>query len=571
MNENIVQIIAGLIYDDFENYLFKFQQVTIEAQQRFENQNWVGIQQDSKTRLNLYKSAMAIMKERILFFFPDHKESRDYWKDIKKAYIRKIQYHPAGEIAETFYNSVYCGLYDHHHISEDTMFVFRSYRAENAYQGPKIYRQYEITSSLADTLTQVLKDLSFRIPFENLERDVQNLSQAFHTQIPDYAPPHEGVYLEFIHSIFYRNKAAYIVGRVQTPQGIIPFIFPLLNENGKIWVDTLITNANTVSILFSFTRSYFLVDTKVPSEIIRFLKTLIPLKLESELYNSIGYSKHGKTEFYRDFTRSLANSEDEFIVAPGTKGMVMTVFTLLSYNVVFKVIRDRFDPPKNISHEEVKEKYRLVSRHDRVGRMADTHEFSNFIFDKDRFSEELIEELIEKAPSKIKIEGDKILINHLYTERRMTPLNLYLESSSESDAEIVIKDYGEAIKQIAAANIFPGDMLLKNFGVTRHQRVIFYDYDEICFLTDVNFRTIPEARYEEDEMSSEPWYSVGPDDVFPEEFMRFLIGRREIRKIFQEQHSEIFTAKFWRGLQNRLTQGEIMDVFPYGANTRFPL
>src|SRR6185503_2509662 len=110
----------------------------------------------------------------------------------------------------------------------------------------------------------------------------------------------------------------------------------------------------------------------------------------------------------------------------------------------------------------------------------------------------------------------------LYTERRMTPLNLYLREVDSRHAQDAIVDYGEAIKDLARTNIFPGDMLLKNFGVTRHRRVIFYDYDELCLLTTCHFRDLPAARDDLEETGAEPWYYVGPHDIFPEEFLTFL-------------------------------------------------
>ncbi|VVN74694.1 Isocitrate dehydrogenase kinase/phosphatase [Pseudomonas fluorescens] len=145
----------------------------------------------------------------------------------------------------------------------------------------------------------------------------------------------------------------------------------------------------------------------------------------------------------------------------------------------------------------------------------------------------------------------------------MTPLNLYLEHANPAQVREALEDYGLAIKQLAAANIFPGDMLLKNFGVTRHGRVVFYDYDEICFLTEANFRHIPLPRTPEDEMASEPWYSIGPLDVFPEEFPPFLFADAGQRKLFDQLHGELYNADYWKSLQEAIRAGKVIDVFPY--------
>jgi len=249
--------------------------------------------------------------------------------------------------------------------------------------------------------------------------------------------------------------------------------------------------------------------------------------------------------------------------------MVMTVFTLPSYPYVFKVIKDRFRPPKDMTRDQVKQKYLLVKQHDRVGRMADSLEYSQAAFPLERFSEELLQELNRECGSGIELDGGQIVIRHLYIERRMTPLNLYLQSATEQQLWEVVGGYGRAIKQLAAANIFPGDMLFKNFGVTRQGRVVFYDYDEICYLTECRFRTIPSAPYPEWEMSGEVWYSIEPQDVFPEEFEHFLLNDTRVRKAFLEQHADLLDPEYWRRKQQNILAGHLEDVFPYPESRRF--
>ncbi|MGL5728302.1 MAG: bifunctional isocitrate dehydrogenase kinase/phosphatase, partial [Plesiomonas sp.] len=305
------------------------------------------------------------------------------------------------------------------------------------------------------------------------------------------------------------------------------------------------------------------------SAVVRWLQTVLPAKTQAELYTAIGCQKHGKTEFYREYLRHLDCSDDPFIIAPGIKGMVMLVFTLPSYDTVFKVIKDRFAPQKEMTRETVKSKYRLVKEHDRVGRMADTQEYENFVLPRQRVCAELLDELRREAPSMLEENGDELIIRHLYMERRMIPLNIYLEQADETELHQVLDEYGSAIKQLAAANIFPGDMLFKNFGVTRHGRVVFYDYDEINYMTEMNFRDIPAPRNFEDEMASEPWYSVGPLDIFPEEFRTFLCINPQVKRIFEALHGDLFEARYWRDLQKKIELGYIEDVFPYHRKRRF--
>ncbi|MGI9283976.1 MAG: bifunctional isocitrate dehydrogenase kinase/phosphatase, partial [Pseudomonadales bacterium] len=343
----------------------------------------------------------------------------------------------------------------------------------------------------------------------------------------------------------------------------------LHSENGGLFIDTVLFERSDISIVFSFTRTYFMLYTDQPSQYVAFLKTVMPNKEVFELYAAIGFPKHAKTEFVRRSVARIAEGDDEFIIAPGIKGMVMLVFTLPSYEYVFKVIKDRFTPPKEMTREQVKSKYRLVKLHERAGRMADTQEFDNLVFDRERFSDELMEELHKEISSQLEVKANVLCLKHCYVERRMHPLNLYVQKRSGAEIRNVMDEYGNSIKQLAAANIFPGDMLLKNFGVTRHGRVVFYDYDEICLLTECNFRKIPEPRTEEQEMADTPWYSVAPNDVFPEEFRLFFSGNNQAREIFEELHSDLYNYRYWQNLQNNIEAGCVEDVYPYRRNKRF--
>jgi isocitrate dehydrogenase kinase/phosphatase len=376
--------------------------------------------------------------------------------------------------------------------------------------------------------------------------------------------------IQLLSSLFFRNKGAYVIGKIINGDAEYPFAIPILrNEDGSVYIDTVLLSTSELEVLFGFSRAYFLVDMEVPSGYVSFLNSLLPRKPAAELYTLLGLQKHGKTLFYRDFLHHLRHSSDQFVVAPGIRGLVMLVFTLPSYPYVFKVIKDEISPPKEISRQQVKDKYLLVKRHDRVGRMADTLEYTDVALPIERFAADLIEELRALAPTVIEEDGDTLLIHHLYVERRMTPLNMYLDQASPAALERAVDDYGLAIKQLAAANIFPGDMLFKNFGVTRHGRVVFYDYDEIVYMTECDFRHIPEPRTPEEEMSAEPWYPIGPGDVFPEEFGTFLLSNQNVRASFNKHHADLLGPEFWNQAKSRILAGHVEDVFPYPEAQRF--
>ncbi|MEO1447940.1 MAG: bifunctional isocitrate dehydrogenase kinase/phosphatase, partial [Bacteroidota bacterium] len=501
--------IAAILLEGFDAYVDAFQAITQRAKAQFEAQDWHGIQADHRKRLRLYKQQVPKIARKIVRQLREEQHNQTFWAKTKAIYAESVHQHSAYEIAETFYNSVCRKVYRDIGANPDIMFVVDEHRLRPLRETYPIFRTYNWDRPSREIMKQILQDYAFEVPYEDIERDADYLIARLEEDILFLHTPDPQTRIEILNAHFFRNKGAYIVGRLCIEEQVVPFIIPLLQNAYGVYTDTLITDQNTASIIFSFTRSYFLVDLDVPSAWVYFLKTLMPLKPYSDLYNAIGFNKHGKTELYREFVRHLQHSNDQFVVAPGVRGMVMRVFTLPSYNIVFKLIKDTFDPPKTTNKAHVKSCYKLVSLHDRVGRMADTHEFEYFSFPRDRFAPELLEELLKVAPSIVHVNEDTVVIDHLYTERKMTPLNIFLEHATAQEAEEVVEEYGNTIKQLAAANIFPGDMLLKNFGVTRHRRVVFYDYDEIGFLTDYRFRRLPEPEEGEELYAEGPWFAVG--------------------------------------------------------------
>lgn len=557
--------IAQAILDGFDDYREHFRQITNGGRRRFEQAQWQEIQQASAERINLYEEKVSETIEALQQrFIGGDLQDIERWPLIKFAYIGLIDSRFDDELAETWYNSIFCGLFNHDQISDGCMFIHTTRPALRLNERAPQVRSYHPRGDLERAMAEIFDDYKFEVPYENRERDEKHLLTQLRQNLPDWVCKDPELCIELFSSRLYRNKGAYLVGRIFTRDEQWPLVLPFLHREGQgISVDALITDESEVSIIFSFTRSYFMVRVGYPAEFIGFLRKILPGKHIAELYTSIGFYKHGKSEFYRALISHLANSDDRFIMAPGVRGMVMSVFTLPGFNTVFKIIKDRFSPSKNVDRATVVEKYRLVKSVDRVGRMADTQEFSDFRFPLSKFDPECLAELLEVAPSTVQVQGDMVLVRHCWTERRMTPLNIYLEQANEAQVRDALDDYGLAIKQLAAANIFPGDMLLKNFGVTRHGRVVFYDYDEISYLTEVNFRRIPPPRYPEDEMSSEPWYSVGPNDVFPEEFPTFLFADIKHRKLFNQLHGDLYKAEYWQGLQEQIREGKVIDVFPY--------
>ncbi|WP_445496094.1 bifunctional isocitrate dehydrogenase kinase/phosphatase [Photorhabdus sp. SF281] len=569
MGIDSAHLIAQTILQGFDAQYGRFLEVTSGAQQRFEQADWRAVQQAMKKRINLYDHHVGLVVEQLKCIHGAFGYDEEYIAEVKVVYTSLLPDYPRFEIAESFFNSVYCRLFEHRNLTPDKLFIFTSQPARRFRDIPRpLSRDFFPNGNLASMLRTIFNDLPLRLHWEDLERDIRYITDYLQRTFP------VGELLQatfqIANELFYRNKAAWLVGKIRIENQVYPFLLPIHhNESGGIFIDTCLTDQADASIVFGFARSYFMVYAPLPAALVEWLREILPAKSTSELYMAIGCQKHGKTEYYREYLAFITFSKEQFMIAPGVKGMVMLVFTSPSLDRVFKVIKDKFAPQKEVTQDRVQECYRLVKEHDRVGRMADTQEFENFVIDKVRISSELMAELQKEIPEKLEDLGDKILIKHLYMERRMTPLNIYMEQVDEQKLKDTIEEYGNAIKQLAAADIFPGDMLFKNFGVTRHGRVVFYDYDEICYMTEVNFRDIPPPRYPEDEFASEPWYSVAPNDVFPEEFRHFLCTDSRIRRYFEEMHSNLFKADYWRALQERIKSGHVEDVFAYRRKQRF--
>ncbi|MBN7824144.1 bifunctional isocitrate dehydrogenase kinase/phosphatase [Bowmanella dokdonensis] len=557
---------AYQILKGFEQSFRWYSRITGAAQQRFEQARWADAQAASRERIAIYDQSLAAVVSDIYQSLHPHLQDKTFWLDLKHQYLKQLADHPQFELAETFYNSVIGRLFKHRRIDDDIMFVLpsRCYLAGQVRQS--LVNQFDASGTINQTLLAIMGRYRFKLEFEDMPRDLgyveRYLRDTFSTR--ELARIRS---VEILQPVFFRNKAAYLIGRMWADDRQIPFILPILhNRQGQLFIDTLLTAKRDLSVLFGFARSYFMVDTQHPAEVVAFLQELLPNKKHFELYISLGYYKHGKTVFYRNFLQHLQQSQDLFEAAPGIRGLVMAVFHLPSYGVVFKVIKDEFAESKKITRQHVKDCYRLVKMHDRVGRMADTHEYVNFRLPRHRISQALLDELLDVARSSIELTDTEIIITHLYIERKMTPLNIFLEQETdEQKIHHAIDDLGLCIKQIAAANIFPGDMLHKNFGITRHGRVIFYDYDEICYMAERNFRELPRS----DDPYALDTLSVAPDDVFPEQFEHFIVGKRHLKALLKQLHPELMDPRWWRQVQQEVARGKLKDVLPYPESQRF--
>lgn len=569
--QRLAERLGRLIHDGFVGYHERFLEITQRATQRFVDRQWLQHQGDVAERLEIHKRRVWEVVNAAGLLLPDDPvEARKTWITARRLYVSLVGARDDLELAETFYNSVTRRTFE---------IVGLDVELEFLWLGPTIlptdessrseYQAFAVTDSLSNTLRCVFEHSPLASHFADIETDLVNVTERIQAHLNEVWDGRIDL-IEILNPIFYRNKGAYIVGRLRWLNRVAPVILPVLANDAGLYIDAVLLTERAASRMFGYTRSYFHVLCRRPAAVVGFLKSLLPVKPAAELYTSIGYNQHGKTNLFRALYRHMEHSNTRFERARGARGMVMAVFTLPSFDVVFKVIKDRFPPTKRTTPAEVRSRYKLVFQHERVGRLVDAQEFRNLTFKRDRFSEELLTELLRDCTRMVTVIEDEVLLHHVYTERRLYPLDLYLREMSPERAREAAMDYGNAIKDLAAADIFPGDLFPKNFGVTRHGSVAFYDYDELSLLSDVNFRHMPTSQMYDDEMLDQPWFPVDPDDVFPEEFRTYLRSPRIVAEVFDEFHPEITTVEFWQTIKDANSRGVLHDFIPYPVELRIP-
>jgi len=556
------------IRNGFADYNDRFRTVTRRAKQRFEARDFASAQMDNVERMDLYDICVRATTARLERLLRERVRDRSLWIEIRRAFADLIAPLLDQELNKTFYNTLTRRFFGTSGVDAQIEFVALDIEPTDRITHPVERHSYAVWGQLPRVCQRMLEDYAFDVPYAHQSLCALRIAETLTQRLMEWggtdaanANPIRAI--ELLDTVFYRERRAYLVGRVFGADRIAPLVIALINEARGLRVDAVMTERAHVAQVFGYTRSYFQADLPTVGDAVVFLRTLLPYKPIDELYTVLGRAKQGKTERYRHFFRHLAARRDEqFVHADGERGMVMAVFTLPSYPLVFKLIRDKFAFPKESVRAEVMQKYTLVFRHDRCGRLVDAQEFRFLRFPKDQFAPEMLGELLTSCSETVKIDGEDLVIAHCYVERRIRPLNLYVREAEREAAVRAVVDYGQAIRDLASSNIFPGDLLFKNFGVTGTGRAIFYDYDELCLVSECRFRELPE-----DDDRGESFY-VGPFDVFPEQFPRFLGMDAAQRAALLEAHGDIFSVRWWRELQERLAQGLVVDVPPYPEQVR---
>jgi isocitrate dehydrogenase kinase/phosphatase len=419
--------IAKAMMDGFNRHYQLFRRESAQAKQRFEQQDWHGQQRAQRERIEFYDLRVKECSARLETEFQAENQPMEIWQQVKLHYIGLLVDHFQPELAETFFNSVTTKILDRSYFQNEFIFVRPAVSTEyiendepNAQPTYKAW--YPAEQDLHEVIVNMVVHFNLQCPFEDLTRDAADILRNVQTRLEN-TKLRANFQVQVLSNLFFRNKGAYIVGKVINGFLEIPFALPILhNKQGQLVIDAALFGEDDMLMLFSFARAYFLVDMDIPSAYVQFLRSMMPRKPRAEIYNALGLAKQGKTLFYRDLLYHQRHSTDKFRIAPGIKGMVMLVFDQPSFPYVFKVIKDFYPPQKDTTREQIQGKYLLVKQHDRVGRMADTLEYSNVAFPRERFEDELIAEIQKFAPSQIEINThpetgrQEVVIKHAYIE-----------------------------------------------------------------------------------------------------------------------------------------------------------
>ncbi|NEP62530.1 MAG: bifunctional isocitrate dehydrogenase kinase/phosphatase [Symploca sp. SIO2G7] len=564
----LIERAARLIVDAFDDYNARFSDITRRAARHFDRCDWTAQQQSANQRIGLYDECIAETIGRLEDCLAERLLARALWLDIHRRYAHAIEARIDAELYKTFFNTITRRLFKTRGVSRGMEFIALDIEPTEHITHPIDRYIYSCREQPAEAMQRMLADAHVRYRSETLETDAKAIAERLKMDLHN-AKGGGLLSVELLKIVFYRDRRAYLIGRVFGHERWLPCVIALVNDQDGVRADAVITERLQISVLFGFTYSYFHADLATIGDAVVFLRTLLPNKPVDELYTVLGRIKQGKTERYRHFVKHLISAQrEQMIEAEGQRGMVMLVFTLPSYPLVFKLVRDHFAPGKTIGREHVLKQYRLVFNHDRVGRLIDAQEYRHLQFDRRLFDDDLIALLKRECARIVKVEKNRVTVAHCFIQRRVRPLDLFIQEVKSAAAERIILDYGQAIRDMARSNLFPGDLFLKNFGVTASQRVIFYDFDEVSRVTDCNFRRIPPARSEHELMSEERWFNVEPGDAFPEQFEQFMDLSPEHRAFFAQHHGELFDPSWWQTLHARLIEHPAGDVSPYSDSVR---
>jgi len=566
-----VALAARYVFDEFIAYYLESRQIPSRAKEAFERRDPGQSLLLSRRRLSIYSESIRHVAAELKAAFPQAIEDEETWRRIETAYLPLIHGRYEEDLGIAYIHSVHRILYQDEWKPVDYSFG----EAAAATEGPaKVYRDFPGGARiLPETVVDILKIPDFMVPFQDLEGDAALVAGRANRNLGfDGSDPEAIRAIEMIDAGFYRNRGAYLVGRIVHKDWMVtPFVLSLDNHTRGIFVDAVLTSEADTHNIFSSTLANFHVTDRHYHELAVFLHSIMPRRPLGLHYSTIGFNHVGKVAVMDELRDELSSHDEALDLAPGFPGTVAIGFTAPSSRYVLKVIRNaptaqyKWGAFQGI--ESVLQKYRRVHEINRTGSMLDNIIYYNVKLDRDWFAAELLEELLDYADDTVSAQEDYLILRHLIVQPKMIPLPIFLDSAPRGDAETAVVNLGHCIRNNAAANIFNKDLDGRNYGVSRFLKVYLFDYDALEPFTDVKIRTNTDRVDGEEEIPE--WFFEDGVVFLPEEIESGLrIDDRGLRRAFREAHGDLLTTEYWDGVQRALLQGRVPRLRVYPEETR---
>ena len=567
-----IELTAKWILQEFDAYYSESRHIPALAQQAFENRDPGQSLELSRRRLSIYSEVIEALGPKLLQSFPDLNKNEKLWKKVEKIYLPLIKGRYESDLASAFVNSARRMVCQGEWLFVDYGFIQPAKKPADF--SKDIRRDYPGGAKVsAETVWDILKIPGFKIFYQDIQEDAHLIADKVNRDLKLGGRKADAVKsIQMINAGFFRNRGAYLVGRIQLKDDSFkPFIIALLNDKDGIYADAVLTSRAHAHNIFSSTLANFHVTNARYHELAAFLHTIMPRRSLGLHYSTIGFNHVGKVAVMNEIKDQIFENMEKFEPAVGHPGTVAIAFSSPSSTYTLKVLRDKptaqYKWGKFEGTQSVFNKYNRVHEINRTGSMLDNLIYYNLRFDDDWFDKPLLEELLSQASETVIRHGNTIIFKHLITQAKMIPIPTYIKSATRAKARMAIANLGHCIKNNAAANVFNKDLDARNYGIGDYMKVYLFDYDALEPFTTIKIRTNQDRFDGEEDVPD--WFFEEGEVFLPEEIeVGLRIEDRELSKYFRDVHGDLLTVEYWEGIQQTLKDGYVPATSAYPEDCR---
>lgn len=564
--------VAAWLYQEYSRFYEEFLSNIDQAKIAFEERDFASSVRVSERRLSLYSASIVDVSERLRQAYPQIHADETLWQEVAANYSALISGEYAEDVGRAYLHSLRRRIYQGEWRAED--YAFADMTPPGDEDLARVTRSYPLDAHMtAEVVAEILRIPGFKRDFADIDDDVARVMQRISDNLENLPRrPHKLIRVDMIDAGFYRNRGAYLVGRlIFENDRFIPLILALLNDERGIYVDAVLTSVTYAHNIFSSTLANFHVTNPCYHEVCALLKSIMPKRPLGLHYSTIGYNHLGKVAVMRELEAELLESENGLETAVGSPGTVAMGFAASNSAYSLKVIRDKPTAQYKWGEfgglESVIRKYTRVHEINRTGSMLDSIIYYKVRLDRSWFSPALLEDLLAHAAETVSLNGDDVIFKYLIVQIKLTPLPVYLENASDRQAETAITNLGYCIKNNAAANIYNRDLDARNYGISSYSKVYLFDYDALEILSDVKIRTNLDREAGEEDIPD--WYFEDGVVFLPEELVSGLcIRQRGLCDYFTRRHANLLGTEYWTEIQQYIQQGRVPSVSVYPDNQR---